>query len=123
MPKDQVICPKETRKAGEITFKPVPVMQYESDYKAEEKKYGKDRLVKGIAVVWLAEAAAPGEIGGFEVVILDDVDRAHAAVAPVFRAELLQAATPLRPLSQECAAVVLERVPVEVEPELGSRAL
>lgn len=46
MPKDQVICPRETRKAGEITFKPVPVMQYASDYKAEEKKYGKDRLVK-----------------------------------------------------------------------------
>jgi 2-oxoisovalerate dehydrogenase E1 component len=46
MPKDQVICPEETRKAGEITFKPVPVMQYKSDYKKEEKKYGKERLVK-----------------------------------------------------------------------------
>ena len=46
MPKDQVICPKETRKKGEITFKPIPVMQYASDYKKEEKKYGKERLVK-----------------------------------------------------------------------------
>ena len=46
MPKSQVICPKETRKAGEITFKPIPVNQYKSDYKKEEKKYGKERLVK-----------------------------------------------------------------------------
>ncbi len=46
MPKDQVICPKETRKAGEITFKPIPINQYKPDYKKEEKKYGKERLVK-----------------------------------------------------------------------------
>ena len=46
MPKDQVIDPKETRKAGEITFKPIPINQYKSDYKKEEKKYGKERLVK-----------------------------------------------------------------------------
>ncbi|VGO23026.1 alpha-ketoacid dehydrogenase subunit alpha/beta [Pontiella sulfatireligans] len=46
MPKDQVICPKETFKSGEVTFKPIPVNQYKSDYKKEEKKYGKDRLVK-----------------------------------------------------------------------------
>ncbi len=46
MPKDQVICPEETRKAGEITFKPIPINQYKSDYKKEEKKYGKERLVK-----------------------------------------------------------------------------
>ncbi len=46
MPKSQVICPKETRKAGEITFKPIPVNQYKPDYKKEEKKYGKERLVK-----------------------------------------------------------------------------
>ena len=45
MPKDQVICPKDTRKAGEITFNPVPINQYKPDYKAEEKKYGKERLV------------------------------------------------------------------------------
>jgi len=46
MPKKQIICPEETRKAGEITFKPIPVMQYKSDYKKEEKKYGKERLIK-----------------------------------------------------------------------------
>ncbi|MEI6892589.1 MAG: thiamine pyrophosphate-dependent enzyme [Pontiella sp.] len=46
MPKSQVICPEESRKAGEITFKPIPINQYKSDYKKEEKKYGKDRLVK-----------------------------------------------------------------------------
>ncbi len=46
MPKDQVICPAETRKAGEITFKPIPVMQYKSDYRKEVKKYGEDRLKK-----------------------------------------------------------------------------
>jgi 2-oxoisovalerate dehydrogenase E1 component len=46
MPKDQVICPEETRKSGEITFKPIAINQYKSDYKKEEKKYGKDRLVK-----------------------------------------------------------------------------
>jgi 2-oxoisovalerate dehydrogenase E1 component len=46
MPKTQVICPKDTRKAGEITFKPIPINQYESDYRKEESKYGKERLVK-----------------------------------------------------------------------------
>jgi 2-oxoisovalerate dehydrogenase E1 component len=46
MPKTQNICPKESRKAGEVTFKPIPVNQYKSDYKKEEKKYGKDGLVK-----------------------------------------------------------------------------
>ncbi len=46
MPKNQIVCPKETRKAGEITFKPIPVMQYKSDYKSEVEKYGVDRLKK-----------------------------------------------------------------------------
>jgi 2-oxoisovalerate dehydrogenase E1 component len=46
MPKNQVICPEESRKAGEVTFKPIPINQYKSDYKKEEKKYGKERLVK-----------------------------------------------------------------------------
>ena len=46
MPKNQIICPAETRKAGEITFQPIPINQYKSDYKKELKKYGKDRLVK-----------------------------------------------------------------------------
>ena len=46
MPRNQVISPKETRKAGEITFKPVPVMQYKPDYEKEVKKYGVGRLKK-----------------------------------------------------------------------------
>ena len=46
MPKNQVICPVESRKAGEITFKPIPVNQYKPDYKKEVKKYGKERMVK-----------------------------------------------------------------------------
>lgn len=46
MPKDQVISPMELRKSGTIKFKPIPVMQYKSDYKKEEKKYGKERLIK-----------------------------------------------------------------------------
>ncbi|MCF7818417.1 MAG: hypothetical protein K9M54_11100 [Kiritimatiellales bacterium] len=46
MPKNQVICPKEARKPGEITFKPIPINQYKSDYKKEVKKYGVERLKK-----------------------------------------------------------------------------
>ena len=46
MPRIQVISPEETRKAGAITFKPIPVMQYRSDFGKEEKKYGRARLVK-----------------------------------------------------------------------------
>jgi 2-oxoisovalerate dehydrogenase E1 component len=46
MPKSQVVCPKETRKSGVISFNPIPVMQYKPNYKKEEKKYGKKRLVK-----------------------------------------------------------------------------
>ncbi len=46
MPKNQIVCPKETRKAGKITFKSIPINQYKSDYAKEEKKYGKERLVK-----------------------------------------------------------------------------
>jgi 2-oxoisovalerate dehydrogenase E1 component len=46
MPKNQVIRPDEVRKAGEITFKPIPVNQYKPDYKKEVKKYGVDRLKK-----------------------------------------------------------------------------
>jgi 2-oxoisovalerate dehydrogenase E1 component len=46
MPKNQVIYPEESRKSGEITFKPIPINQYKSDYKKEVKKYGKDRMVK-----------------------------------------------------------------------------
>jgi 2-oxoisovalerate dehydrogenase E1 component len=46
MPRQQVISPEVVRKSGEITFKPVPVMQYQPDYKREEKQYGKARLKK-----------------------------------------------------------------------------
>ncbi len=46
MPKDQIINPDEIRKPGEITFKPIPINQYKSDYAKEEQKYGKERLVK-----------------------------------------------------------------------------
>lgn len=46
MPKTQNICPEESRKATEVTFKPIPVNQYKSDFKKEVKKYGKERLVK-----------------------------------------------------------------------------
>jgi len=46
MPRQQVINPKEVRKAGEITFKPVPVMQYQSDYEKEVAQYGEARLKK-----------------------------------------------------------------------------
>ena len=46
MPRQQVISPEAVRKSGEITFKPVPVMQYQPDYKKEEKQYGKARLKK-----------------------------------------------------------------------------
>ena len=46
MPKSQLIDPKEVRKPGQIEFKPIPVMQYKSDFKKEKKKYGVDRLKK-----------------------------------------------------------------------------
>ncbi len=46
MPRQQIISPEAVRKSGEITFKPVPVMQYQPDYKKEEKQYGKARLKK-----------------------------------------------------------------------------
>ncbi|MFA5689037.1 MAG: thiamine pyrophosphate-dependent enzyme [Kiritimatiellales bacterium] len=46
MPKSQIVDPKEVRKAGEITFTPIPVNQYKPDFKKETKKYGTDRLKK-----------------------------------------------------------------------------
>jgi len=46
MPRQQVINPKEVRKAGEITFKPVPVMQYQPDFEKEVAQYGEARLKK-----------------------------------------------------------------------------
>jgi 2-oxoisovalerate dehydrogenase E1 component len=46
MPRDQLISPKEVRKAGEITFKPIPVMQYRPDFDKEVEQYGQARLRK-----------------------------------------------------------------------------
>lgn len=37
MPKSQYIDPKEMRKAGEITFSPIPVNQYKKTAKEELK--------------------------------------------------------------------------------------
>lgn len=46
MPKSIVVDPKEVRKPGEISFGKIPVNQYKSDYKSEEKKYGKKGLIR-----------------------------------------------------------------------------
>ncbi len=46
MPKNQLISPEEARRSGEITFKPIPVMQYTPDYAQEVEKYGEARLKK-----------------------------------------------------------------------------
>ena len=46
MPKNQLISPEEARRSGEITFKPIPVMQYIPDYAQEVEKYGEARLKK-----------------------------------------------------------------------------
>jgi len=46
MPREQVVNPKAIRKSGEISFKPIPVMQYRPDFKKEVKQYGVDRLKK-----------------------------------------------------------------------------
>lgn len=39
-----VVNPKEVFKSSKIGFKPIPVMQYRPDYKAEEKRFGKTGL-------------------------------------------------------------------------------
>ncbi len=46
MPKNQIIDPEEMRKPGKITFKPIPVNQYQPNFKSEEKRYGKNRLAR-----------------------------------------------------------------------------
>jgi len=46
MPKAQLVNPKAVRESTEINFKPIPVMQYQSDYKKEVEKYGVKRLKK-----------------------------------------------------------------------------
>ena len=39
-----VVNPKEVFKSSEISFKPIPVMQYRPDFKAEVKRFGKTGL-------------------------------------------------------------------------------
>lgn len=46
MPKSQFIDPKEVRKAGEITFKPIPVNQYNKSIKDEKNNYTKEDLLR-----------------------------------------------------------------------------
>ena len=38
MPKSQYIDPKEMRKAGEITFTPIPVNQYKKTIKSSRRR-------------------------------------------------------------------------------------
>ncbi len=46
MPKALVIDPKEVRKSQVIKIKDIPVNQYQSDFKKELERYGKDGLIK-----------------------------------------------------------------------------
>ena len=46
MPKSQFIDPKEVRKAGEVTFKPIPVNQYNKSLKEEKDNYTKEDLLR-----------------------------------------------------------------------------
>ncbi len=46
MPKSQFIDPKEVRKAGELTFKPIPVNQYNKSLKDEKDNYTKEDLLR-----------------------------------------------------------------------------
>lgn len=46
MPRAQVVNPSTVRTSTEINFKPIPVMQYQSDYQAEVKQYGVECLKK-----------------------------------------------------------------------------
>jgi 2-oxoisovalerate dehydrogenase E1 component len=46
MPKSMVVDPKVVRKASVLKIADIPVNQYKSDFKAEQKKYGKTRLIK-----------------------------------------------------------------------------
>ncbi len=46
MPKNQVVCPVEVRKSGQIEFKPIPVNQYQKTVKDEVKNLGAANLVR-----------------------------------------------------------------------------
>ncbi len=46
MPKNQVVCPVEVRKSGQIEFKPIPVNQYQKTVKDEVKNLGAANLIR-----------------------------------------------------------------------------
>ncbi len=46
MPKVQFIDPSVARKAGEITFQPIPVNQYNKTIQEEKKNFSKDELIR-----------------------------------------------------------------------------
>ncbi len=46
MPKSQFIDPKEARKAGELTFKPIPINQYKKTVKEEKKNFSKEDFLR-----------------------------------------------------------------------------
>lgn len=46
MPKTLTITPDEVRKPQMLEIAPIPINQYQSDPKAERKRYGKDRLIR-----------------------------------------------------------------------------
>lgn len=46
MPKVQFIDPKEVRKAGEVTFKPIPVNQYNKSVEEEKSNFSNEDLVR-----------------------------------------------------------------------------
>ena len=46
MPKLQIIDPKKTLQKSEITFNPIPVNQYQSNFKKELKLYGEEKLIQ-----------------------------------------------------------------------------
>ncbi len=46
MPKSQLICPKESRTSGQITFQPIPVNQYKKTVAEELDRYSQADLVR-----------------------------------------------------------------------------
>lgn len=46
MPKNQYINPNEVRKAGQITFKPIPVNQYNKTVEEEKENFSNDDLIR-----------------------------------------------------------------------------
>ena len=46
MPKIQFIDPKEVRKAGEITFNPIPVNQYNKTVEEEKANFSNEDLLR-----------------------------------------------------------------------------